>query len=475
MAEQPNPLSAAAVLPASGEPQPAVVPAPQEGPGVASASELSGAAFVEGLLSTPEQPMAQPSAPQPTMQPMMQPSVPPVPPAQPAPPPPAMQPILPAQPPVPPPPVPQPQSYADRYSQAPSPAPVAGLEPLPELPPEQIVPDPEPQSLSQQQHHAWAAMRAQSNQNRRLAAEYREKYNGIVEAAKAFQDEKAEFANQLAERDRRIKELEDDIGRTDLAKAPEFRNRYDAPLNEIRNDLAKTLMDNGLDQARAGELSEQILLADPADIPGMISNLPTHVQGVVMVKADEADRLWTERAAALDDWRKSAQGLAAVEERGRAMIDSARISQLTDKAMEIVKNLAPAKGQVPAYAVTDPSFVADRDAKEAQFRAWVAQAPEEQRFAAMFEGFMAPKTYEMCANLWRENQELKQRMFGMRAVSAPPVYPMRSDVPPPPPPPPRTPTVAQDGYSPADTGGSAADFAASLLRDAAAAPLPQFR
>ena len=432
------------------------------------ADGFSGKAFLEEQLAQAAQPAPQqpvqappvPQAPQPAPQPVQASPVPQAP--QPAP-----QPVQAPQPPPVPQPPPQPVDYTSRYSQS-APDPTASLQPLPEMPPETPVAD--PQDMSPQQHHAWAAMRAQVSQNRRLAADYRTKYNEVVEAAKAFQAEKGDYANQIAERERRIHELEDELGRSDLSKSPEFRSKYDAPLNAIRDEVARTLQDNGVAPERAGEMAEQILMSDVKDVPGLVSELPAHAQGMVMIRAEDAERLWSARAAALEDWRNSAEGLAAVEARGRAIVDSAHATQMAERAIEIVKNLAPDKGQVPAFAVTDPAFVADRDSKEAQFRQWVAQAPEEQKYAAMLEGFMAPKTYEMCESLWRENQDLKRRMFGARYVSAPPVAPMRSDYPPPPPPPPppKEPTVRENGYSPVEQGVTGASF----LDAALSAPMP---
>ena len=178
------------------------------------------------------------------------------------------------------------------------------------------------------------------------------------------------------------------------------------------------------------------MTADPDKIPGMISDLPVHAQGIVMVSMKRADDLWSARSAALDDWRASAEGLAAVEARGSAMVNAQRIDQLTQKAMDIIHSMPAANGQIPAYQVIDPVFVADRNAKEQQFKAWVQQAPEEQKYAAMLEGFMAPKTYEMLENMMRENMELKQALNNRGRLSAPPIYPSHSTWAPPPPPPP---------------------------------------
>ena len=359
-------------------------------------------------------------------------------------------------------PVPQPVAFGDRYAGQQTPAdPLANLQTLPELAPEQQIAA--PQNMNEQQNHSWAAMRAQSNSYRKQAEEFRNKYNQLVESTKRFQAEKTSFGEELNKRDEQIKALQDEIGRTDLTRSPAFREKYDAPLQAIQSDIARTLVDNGYSNDNAMEFASKVLTAERSQIPDMIRELPTHVQGIIMVNAEKADGLWNARSQALDDWRTSAEGLAAVEARGSAMVNAQRIDQLTQQAMDIIHSMPAANGQIPAYQVVDPVFVADRNAKEQQFKAWVQQAPEEQKYAAMLEGFMAPKTYEMLENMMRENMELKQALNNRGRLAAPPIYPSHSTWAPPPPPPPPRPTVQQNGYEEIEAVNPAQAVAKSIM------------
>ena len=317
--------------------------------------------------------------------------------------------------------------------------------------------------MNEQQNHSWAAMRAQSNSYRKQAEEFRNKYNQLVESTKRFQAEKTSFGEELNKRDEQIKALQDEIGRTDLTRSPAFREKYDVPLQEVQSDIARTLVDNGYSNDNAMEFASKVLTAERSQIPDMIRELPTHVQGIIMVNAEKADGLWNARSQALDDWRTSAEGLAAVEARGSAMVNAQRIDQLTQQAMDIIHSMPAANGQIPAYQVVDPLFVADRNAKEQQFKAWVQQAPEEQKYAAMLEGFMAPKTYEMLENMMKENMELKQALNNRGRLSAPPIYPSHSTWAPPPPPPPPRPTVQQNGYEEIEAVNPAQAVARSIM------------
>jgi len=418
--------------------------------GVGDASADSGSAFVNNLLN--------PMSPEPVVPPTIPvaPQVPggiPVAPQQPAP--------QPSQ--VPPQPQGQPDNldFSNRYGKQDQSA-TPDLSPLPDLPPETSIET--PQNLGDQQNHAFAAMRAAMNASRRAAEEYRAKYNEIVASTQKFKDEKTEFANQLNEKDKRISELEAEIGRSDLSKSPEFREKYDAPITAIRDQVAQILVANGIEQSQATDLSSQILQSDPADVPGLIQNLPTHVQGMIMIHSQNADKLWADRDIALENWKQSADGLAAAASRGSAIVQAQHIGQLADRAIEIVKSMPVDKGAVPAYQVVDPQFAADRDIKERQFKAWVQQAPEEQRYAAMFEGFMAPKTYQMLQQTWLENEQLKNFITTRMRIAVPPMSAVRGAAPvPPPPPAPTTPQVSTDGYSPAESGVTAQGFAAGLI------------
>ena len=380
------------------------------------------------------------------------------------------------QPAVPPQPVPQPAvpppppqvDYSNRY--APPDEQPQELSPVPELPPEPQIPaTPDGQQIP---NAAFAAMRAGYAQLRHTANELRGKYNHLVEDTKKFQGEKAEFATQLNAKDEEIRRLQDEIGRMDLSRSPEFQEKYDAPIRAATDEVAKLLLANGMQQQDAAALAREIITSDPQSVPDKIANLPTHVQGMIMYQAKDADVLWSARDQALSDWRQSAEGLAAVAARGSAIVDAQRTSQLADKAIGIVKGLPPEKGLPPAFQVTDPAFVADRDAKERLFRSWVQNAPEEQKMAAMFEGFMAPKTYEMVDDVFRENAQLKQMLYAKARVDSPPIAALRMPAPalrpptaPPAAPPaaPQAPTVQQNGWSVADAGSAAQAFAQQIV------------
>jgi len=433
-------------------------------PGVASASgaegasflmDQMGAAFADAPQQVPPQQVPPQQVPPQQVPPQQVPpqQVPPqqVPPQQVPP-----QQVLPQQ--VPP---QQAVDFAARYAGQQPVDPLAGLTTAPDLAPEPVIA--QPQNMDVQQNHAWAALRAQATANRRAAEDYRVKYNQLVESTKKFQEERTGFGEQLNSKDAEIQRLQDELGRLDLTRSQAFRDKYDAPILGVRAEAAKALEANGYAAQDADALARDILSADPKERPALMRELPTHLQGILMIKAGESDSLFDARDAAISDWRTSSEGLAAAEQRGSAFVNAQHVDKMVEGALNVLRTMPP--GSVPpAYQVTDPVFAADRDAKEKQFRAWVQQAPEEQRYAAMLEGFMAPKTYEMLEQTMLENQRLRAALASHGRLSAPPVH---GGAPAPvvlaQPPPPKPPTVAENGYSEAPAAPMAQDFVRQMF------------
>ena len=361
-------------------------------------------------------------------------------------------------PPTPPPPA----DYSARYAgQQPAPDPLSSLAEVPAFAPEQQIAP--PSNLDGQQNHAWAALRAQANGNRRLAEDMRGKYNALVESTRKFQEERTSFGEQLNAKDAQIKSLQDELGRMDLTRSPAFQEKYDRPILALRTEAAKALEANGYSAQDAESLAASVLAAEPAERPDLMKELPTHLQGILMIKSQEADTLFNARDAAISDWQTSAEGLATAEQRGSAFVNAQHVDKMVESALGLIRGMAPAD-MPPAYQVTDPAFATDRDAQEQKFRAWVQQAPEDQKYAAMLEGFMAPKTYEMLAQVTLENQRLRAALAAHGRLAAPPVAggmpaPVVLAQPRPAP----APTVSANGYAPAPDHTMAQQFVAGML------------
>lgn len=348
----------------------------------------------------------------------------------------------------------------DRFSAAPTPDPLSELNPIQAPAPLEDVPA--PQDMGEKAGHAFAALKAKMKEERKRAEEYLGKYNALVESTKGFVDEKAKFTDALNAKDKELAQLQEDIGKLELSRSPAFQEKFDAPLNDMCGSIASVLEQNGVTKEDAWQKAYGLITADPADMADAIASLPTLAQGEIGIQARNARKLLADRDAELAEWRKSQIGLEEVASRENDVRYAQHMSEMADRAVEIVKSLTPDAGQVPAYAVTDPEFAAERDQKEQQFKEWLVRAPEEQRVSAMFEGFMAPKTYEMLQQTMLENLQLKQALSNRLGAASPRVTAVPPSAPPPPPPPPPPPENA--AFAPAGAATDAVSFASEFFR-----------
>ena len=357
-------------------------------------------------------------------------------------------------------PQPQPQPF-DRYAAGdPQPDPLKNLEAIPALEPLTDVAQPE--NLNDKANYAFAALKSKMHGERKRAEEILQKYNSLVEGTKGFVDEKATFANALNEKDAEIKQLQDDLGRIELSRSPAFREKYDAPLEQINAKIADVLQRNGVDQKVSVDLAYQLMSATPEQLGELIQDKPALAQGEIAIHVRDTQKLISEREAELEDWRNSQAGFDAVAQRQNSVQFAQHMDEMAGKAIQTLQSLAPEQGQVPAYAVVDPDFSRAREEKEAQFKQWLSRAPEDQRYAAMLEGFMAPLTYQMLQQTTVENMQLKQALSSRVGLMMPRSVPMAPTAPAPRP---AEPPKPADPYAGASVGANDAQtFAGEFLR-----------
>ena len=360
-------------------------------------------------------------------------------------------------------PVPQlqdPVSF-DRYGVGdPQPDPLKNLEVIPDLEPLADVAQPE--NMGDKANYAFASLKSKVHAERKRAEEFLQKYNALVESTKGFVDEKAAFADALNAKDRELKQIQDDLGKIELSRSPVFKQKYDSPLEDICAAMAEVLRNDGVEDEQSYNMAYDIMTADPADVPGMIADRPALAQGELVIHARNAQKILEDRQAELDDWRNSQAGFDAVAQRQNSIQFAQHMDEMAGKAVQILHSLAPEQGQVPAYAVVDPDFSRAREEKEAQFKQWLSRAPEDQRYAAMLEGFMAPLTYQMLQQTTVENMQLKQALSSRAGLMMPRSVPV---APPAPTPRPVEPPRPADPYVGASVGANDAQtFAGEFLR-----------
>ena len=335
-----------------------------------------------------------------------------------------------AQPPAPQPPAPQPPApltLADRYSGQ---KPAQQDTPIPDIPQEQQIQLPQDDNDRSGIGHAFAASRAEARQYRQLAEQLKQRLEAAAAEKAKFLEEKAAFEKQLLDGQTRAKDLEDQIGKLDLERSPAFREKYDRPVLEIRDQLAQEFERNGIKPEDAAALANDVLNANSMDdVPVLLAQLPNAVQGMAIYKWQEATGLFNQRDQALNEWRQTQTGLEQVTGKETAVMTAQRRQELCNTGFDRVSKVVT--------FWNDPAFDKYRQAQEANVKAWYSQASDDQLAAAAVEGaLVAPFAYAQIEALQNLVAELQGRLQGHARLASPPVAPYFSGSQPPPPPPP---------------------------------------
>ena len=320
---------------------------------------------------------------------------------------------------------------------------------LPEVPPEQDIRLPE--NTAENVGHAFAAARAEARRYRQMAEDFRQQVEKVRADYDTYAQRESALAEKLTAEQNRSRELEDKLGKLDLEQAPAFREKYDMPLLNVQDQISATLEQNGHQKQAADEIARRIVMAQSADelqdIPEF-AQLPSVAQGMVMYKFSEADRLWADRAHALEEWRATQTGLEQVDIRDSAVASAQHRSELASTGLDRIASV------VPAHIWNDPEFAKLREAETEKVKAWFGQASEDQVAAAAMEGaLVAPYLYRTVDGLVSEVMRLRGQLEAGTRLRAPTVAPYYVSPPAPPAPPPQAPQPGQgQPWSPADTG-----------------------
>ena len=308
--------------------------------------------------------------------------------------------------------------------------------PIPEVPAEQNIQL--PQNVAENVGHAFAASRAEARNYRQMAEQFRSQLEAERAKAAGGSEKEAQLAHEINEWKQRYETLENRLGQMDLSQSREFREKYDAPLQGIRDEIVSVLKANGAQDADAAKAAEDIMVSESPE--GLIAHLPAAAQGMIMYKLKDAASLWTQRSQALDEWRSTQKGLEEVSVRDNFVASAERRAKLADEAFERLAKIAP------TLQWSDPEYDPRKQEAIAKAKAWYQQAPDDQVAAAAMEGFMAPFAYEVIQQLTQQVNELRSQLNGRTRLGAPPVAPYFKSaavVAPPPPPPPKPGTPEQ--------------------------------
>ena len=353
---------------------------------------------------------------------------------------------------------------ASRFRNPTTPAPTADGEPKVEIPPDTPVDAPEEIQSNERAKSAWEIIRDRERQSRHAAEELQRQLADARKQAGAVADERQQFAEELRNRDERIRQLEEDLGKLDLAHRPEFRRQYDEPMAEVANEFRSALSASAeLDDAALDDTAGKLLTVSDSEFNRLVAQLDAAAQGSLWDKRRRFRELDLARSHAMQEWRSTQDGIAKVDEQEQVARRAQRMSELADGAIEFTQRTMP-RDQRPSV-LAEATYATDVANADRQFKSFMQVANEEELARVAYQGFLVPVMQRQVAYLAEALESMQDAYYKLRGAGAPPALPMRTrSAPPPPPPPPPNPVV--------DKGGSFAGTVESTIMNVLSRAVP---
>ena len=347
---------------------------------------------------------------------------------------------------------------ASRFRTPTTPVPAADGEPKVEIPPDTPVDAPEEIQSNEKAKSAWEIIRDRERQSRHAAEELQRQLAEARKQAGAVADERQQFAEELRSKDERIRQLEEDLGKLDLAHRPEFRRQYDEPMAEVADEFRAALSAAAeLDDAALDDTAGKLLTVSDSEFNRLVAQLDAAAQGSLWDKRRRFRELDLARSHAVQEWRSTQDGIAKVDEQEQVARRAQRMSELADGAIEFTQRTMP-RDQRPSV-LAESTYAADVANADRQFKSFMQVANEEELARVAYQGFLVPVMQRQVAYLAEALESMQDAYYKLRGAGAPPALPMRTQAaPPPPPPPPANPVV--------DRGGSFAGTVESTVMNA---------
>lgn len=362
--------------------------------------------------------------------------------------PPAQPPVqqLPAQPPVQQPPVQQPpvQPPAPEVSTGPvdqvdigamfrTPTTDAPAAPPP-LPPDSPVQAPPEIEQNEKAKSAWEILRNRERESRHRAEALQAQLEEATRQAGAVAEERAKFAAELQGRDDRIRELEDRLGKADLASSPEFRRQYDEKMESVSGSFADALRDAAEidDEDTLADTVQKLLATTDAEFTRLVSKLPSTAQGSLWDKRREYRSIATARENAISEWRSAQAGVAKVDEQRQVVERAERRNALAEQAIDFTNTKIDPRHRPSVLA--EATYRQDVESANQQFRGFMQVASDDELARVAYQGFLVPVMQRQVAFLAEAVGKWRDAYYALRGAGSPPALPIRvqSETPPPP-------------------------------------------
>jgi len=254
-------------------------------------------------------------------------------------------------------------------------------------------PDPPEVTANPKAAHAWQELKSERKQLRDRIKELEAKTAAPVVAP----EEVVALNNKIAE-------YEERIGKFDLTSTSEFRNKYDAPINQNlkRGETILTKAGKSAEEARAlmQKVSDPRLSLD--QLQDLVADEPIAVQGALINIATDNSEIMTQREAALQDW-KSTRAALQVQEQRNAQIQLAQDIELGTRTAldQVIK-----EGNFMMAPSSDPAWNAQVAQRLDAVKGIVKSAKPDELIKWVMEGITAQPLRQM---LMAAHQTAEQR------------------------------------------------------------------
>lgn len=267
------------------------------------------------------------------------------------------------------------------------------------------------------QEYAFAELRHQLKEAQAMVKEKDKTVKDLSDQLASFKTKAEEADTKNQELVKQLSGYEERLGQLDLENSPEFKAKFDAPVDHILTRLANTIVENTdtKDQQVAVDLATRLLSATGPEIMQSISKLPPMVQGSIMNYVKDAQDALAKRSEALTQWRATQAGIDELSARKRASEATERRNSAVEAALSSLRE----SQSIPYMQVSDPSFIKERDGIIETAANALKTASEADLISAALEGFSAKAAYRMIESLYAQLQDANNKLRATLDLSYP--------------------------------------------------------
>lgn len=294
----------------------------------------------------------------------------------------------------------------------------------PPLPPDTPVQAPPEIEQNEKAKSAWEILRNRERDSRHRAEALQAQLEAVTKQAGTVAEERARFAAELQGRDDRIHELEEKLGKADLASSPEFRRQYDEKMDAASASFADALRDAAdIDEAALDDTVKKLLATSDADFTRMVSKLPATAQGSLWDKRREYRGIASARESAISEWRAAQAGVAKTDEQRQIVENAERRRNLAEQAIDFTNTKIDPRHR--PTVLSEDTYRTDVESANQQFRGFMQVATDDEIARVAYQGFLVPVMQRQIAYLVGAIDEYRDAYFALRGAGAPPALPIQ--------------------------------------------------